>query len=713
MQENGTRENDAIGRERGEVIMSGKAQFEKLLSPCNIGKMRVKNRIIKTAAEMNTHDLHDFHMNQKTIDNVETLAKGGVGMIIFWNAYIDYPLGARMADGLRIDADEYIPGFSKLADAVHKHDCKLSVQMMHAGPWCPASLSGRPPIAASVMREDMYGDKGDEAVEATLADIEEVQEKFVKAGERYKKAGIDHLEIHCGTQHLGNTFMSRHWNKRQDKYGPQSLENRSRFIVEILREMKRRLGKDFPIGVLYNAAEYGIDDGITPAEGQEFGRIFEAAGADNLHPKADGLGPIYGLMNWPETAFYPETPDPFPEGLDGSRHGAGSWVPLAALAKKVVSIPVIATAGINAELGEKILRQGKADFIGMTRSLFADPELPNKIAAGRLEDVAPCTRCLSCIDAIFTHPVPGNSCCRINASLAREREYEIKPAVKKKKVLIVGGGPAGMEAARVAALRGHEVVLYEKEHQLGGSVPVAATVKGLEIENLPALVRYLHTQVIKLGVKINLGKEVNKALVERIKPDVLILATGGLYSVPEIPGIDSRNVVRAAGLNRRLKTCLRFIDPGMLIWATKFWMPLGKRVVIIGNGIHGLQLAAFLVKRGRKVTVVGAAEEMGIGMVESNKFRLFWWLKQKGVPMLSGVKYEEITDKGLTITTKEGEKKILVADTILPALAMAPDTEFVKSLKGTAPEIYQIGDCGNPALIIDAIGDGSRIGRAI
>jgi 2,4-dienoyl-CoA reductase (NADPH2) len=270
-----------------------------------------------------------------------------------------------------------------------------------------------------------------------------------------------------------------------------------------------------------------------------------------------------------------------------------------------------------------------------------------------------------------------------------------------------------MEAARVAALRGHEVVLYEKEHRLGGSVPVAATMKGLEIEDLPAVVRYLNTQITKLGVKINLGKEVNKALVERIKPDVLILATGGLYSVPEIPGIDSRNVVRAAGLNRRLKTCLRFVSPKLLIWATKFWMPIGKSVVIIGGGIHGLQLAAFLVKRGRKVTVVGAAEEMGEGMVESSKFRLFWWLKQKGVPMLSGVKYEEITDKGLTITTKEGEKRILAADTILPALAMAPDTEFVKGLKETAPEIYQIGDCRNPALIIDAIGDGSRIGRLI
>ena len=272
---------------------------------------------------------------------------------------------------------------------------------------------------------------------------------------------------------------------------------------------------------------------------------------------------------------------------------------------------MIATGGINAELAEKILRQGKADFIGMTRRLLADPELPNKVAAGRLEDIAPCTRCLSCLDRIHSHPIPGRSCCRVNASLTREREYEIKPAVKKKKVMVVGGGPAGMEAARVAALRGHEVVLYEKEHQLGGSVPVAATIKGLEIEDLPALVRYLNTQITKLGVKINLGKEVNKALVEQVKPDVLILATGGLYSIPEIPGIDSGNVVKAADLNRRLKTYLRFAGPGLLSWATKFWMPIGKNIVIIGGAIQALQLAVFLIKRGRKVTVVDTAEKMG------------------------------------------------------------------------------------------------------
>ncbi len=586
---------------------------------------------------------------------------------------------------------------------------------MHAGTWCPASLP-EPSHSTSVMREIVYGFLSDETVPATIAEIEDIQEKFVKAGERLKKAGVDHLEIHCGTQHLGNSFMSRHWNKRTDQYGPQSVENRARFMVEILQKMKARLGKDFPIGVLYNAAEYGVDDGITAAEGQEFGRLFEAAGADNLHPKADGIGPLYSLINWPEAVCYPEVPSPLPKELDGSKSGAGFWVPLAAMVKQAVKIPVIATAGIDAEMGEKILREGKADFIGMTRRLLADPDLPNKVAEGRLDDIAPCTRCLSCIEAIHTNyipGVPGKSYCRINASLAKEREYTIKPADKKKKVMVVGGGPAGMEAARVAALRGHDVTLYEKEPKLGGSMPVAATIKGLDIEDLPALVRYLTIQMTKAGVKINLGKEVDKVLIERIRPDVLILATGGLYSIPDIPGIDSPKVVKAADLNRRLKSFLRFFSPSVLIWATKLWMPIGKNVVIIGGGIHGLQTAVFLVKRGRRVTVVETAEKMGKMVIENHKVRLFGWLEDKGVRMFSGVKYEEITDKGLTIITKDGERKTLAADTILPALPMVADTEIIKSLKGSAPEIYQIGDCGDPALIIDAIGDGSRIGREI
>ena len=270
-----------------------------------------------------------------------------------------------------------------------------------------------------------------------------------------------------------------------------------------------------------------------------------------------------------------------------------------------------------------------------------------------------------------------------------------------------------MEAARVAAIRGHEVILYEKEPKLGGLLPLAALVKGLEIEDLPALVRYLKVQITKLGVKIRLGQEVNPSVIEEIKPDVVILAAGGIPAVPDIPGINRRNVVSSADLHRRLKKYLRFFSPKVIRWLTKFWMPIGKRVVVIGGQLHGCEIAEFLIMRGRKVTIVDTADTMGEGLMEELKWLFFRWLDKRGATTMTGVKYVEITDKGLTIITKEGKRQTIEADTILPAIPLAPNAELMKALEDKVPEIYAIGDCSEPRLIIDAIADGYRIARAL
>jgi 2,4-dienoyl-CoA reductase (NADPH2) len=289
--------------------------------------------------------------------------------------------------------------------------------------------------------------------------------------------------------------------------------------------------------------------------------------------------------------------------------------------------------------------------------------------------------------------------------------YVIEKAARQRRVVIVGGGPAGMEAARVAALRGHEVILYEREPKLGGLLPLAAVVKGLEIEDLAALVRYLKNQITKLGVKVRLGGEINPSTIDEIKPDVVILATGGIPTVPEIPGINSPNVVISSDLHRRLKFYLRFLGPRFLGRVTKFWMPLGKRVVIIGGAIQGCELAEFLIKRGRKVTIVDTAKELGEGL-EFAKLLLPRWLAKKAT-IMTEVKYEEITAKGLTIITKEGKRQTIEADNIIPVLPFAPNTGLLNSLQGKVPEIYPIGDCREPGLIGDAIADGSHIAHAI
>jgi 2,4-dienoyl-CoA reductase (NADPH2) len=382
-------------------------------------------------------------------------------------------------------------------------------------------------------------------------------------------------------------------------------------------------------------------------------------------------------------------------------------VPAAAVIRKVVSIPIIAVSGIEPKRGEEILRQGKADFIGMCRPLFADPELPNKLASGRFDDIAPCTRCSTC-QKLNQRPKE----CRINAALGTE-QYEVKKAEKVKTVLVVGGGPAGMEAARVAALRGHQVMLYEKERRLGGALPTAALVKGLEIEDLPAIVHYLENQMIKLGVKIRTGEEFKLSFIDQVKPDVVILATGGIPTLPKIPGIDGRNVAKSSDLYEKLKIFLRFLGPGTLRWLTKFWMPIGREVVILGGQIAGCQLAEYMVKRGRKVTIVEADQILGEGLILERKNRLFSWFRKKGVTMMSGVKYEGITNEGLIITTKEGNKLTLQADTIVPAVPLMPNTDLLNSLKGKVPEIYLIGDCREPRLIPDAIADGWKIANTI
>jgi 2,4-dienoyl-CoA reductase (NADPH2) len=270
-----------------------------------------------------------------------------------------------------------------------------------------------------------------------------------------------------------------------------------------------------------------------------------------------------------------------------------------------------------------------------------------------------------------------------------------------------------MEAARVAALRGHKVTLYEKEPKLGGLIPLAAFLKDVEIDDLLALVRYLKTQVKKAGVTLRLGTEVTPSILKEFKPDVVVLATGGKHAVADIRGIDRPNVASSSVLHRRLKSFLKFVGPKSLAWLTKLWIPIGKRVVVIGGTIHGCELAEFLIKRGRQVTIAHSGETVGEGMTGDDKFQFLRWVADKGVTMMTGVTFEEITDKGLIIRTAEGKKQAVEADTVVLALPLLPDTELLQNLAGKAPEIYTIGDCREPNQITDAIADGSRLAHTI
>jgi len=706
--------------------MTSRSRFEKLMEPGTIGRVRTRNRIIKTASGTGLLD-KDGTIGEAIIAHYESLAKGGVGLIIFEFCTVEWPRGSNRPGlvGARIHDDQLIPGYSRLTKAVHKHGCPIFIQLYHSGPWfIPGEgiVDAGDRIAVSVLTDDDFPSRKlsdlshrelsiAKARELSIADIEELIHTFGKAAERARKAGFDGVELNASHFHLLNSFLSRFWNRRQDAYGCGSPENRARFLCNVIREIKKRCGQDFAVDTLINGAEYGLKDGITLEEAKRTAQLLQEAGADAIHVRTEGYGNLSDMLH-SDRFFYPELPrELIVEGLDYSRKGRGMWVPLGAAVKKGVSIPVFVAGRLDSELGEEVLRQGKVDFIGMTRRLLADPELPNKVAEGRLEEIAPCSGCLYCWHEKACNNRPIR--CRINAALGREREYEIRPAEKKKRVLIAGSGPAGLEAARVAALRGHEVILYEKEHTLGGLLPLAAIVKDLESESILDTIRYFETQLTKLGVTIRLGKELNLSVINKMNPDVVILATGGMSTLPGILGINHPKVLRSDKLHGKLKLALRFLGPKAVEKLTKWWMPIGKRVVIIGGALAGCQVAEFLVKRGRKVTIVDTAKKLGEGLLSNDPTRLFKWFDQKGVTVRAEVRYEEVTDKGLVITTKEGERKTLEADTILTTLPLLPTGDLLKSFKGKVSEVYQIGDCGESGFIHSAIADGSRIARMI
>ena len=696
-----------------------KAKFEKILEPCKLGPLQIKNRMIKTASgTASSYDMGGF-VNKRHICMYEALARGGVGLIIVEMGGIDPPLGLHNRNQLLLNDDAHIPGFSEIASAVHSHGAYVLQQLFHAGPWHDPHSGYQPISSSSMAADELLGLIPSEIPTAlsanqlprgiTVSEIQDIIDKFATTAERAKKAGFDGVEVNCGTGHLVNSFLSRIWNKREDSYGCQNMENRTRFAIEIIKEIKRRLGQDFVVTALINVMELGHDRGTTIAEGQEIARSLEKAGIDGIHARANAYSGLPEIIR-SEQYFYPEPPKPLIKELDWRRQGAGALVPLAAAIKQVVNIPVITVGRLDPFIGEKVLKQGKADLIGMTRRLLADPELPNKVASGKLEEIRPCTACLFCTSRIRTYqPIA----CQVNAALGGENDYAITPAEKKQKVLVIGGGPAGMEAARVAAIRGHEVTLIEKGPKLGGLLPLASLVKGHEGEFLMEFVQYLENQITKLGVNVRLGEESDPIVIGELKPDAVIVAAGGIPTIPEITGINRRNVVSVPKLHRMLKFYLRFFSPQLLGWLTKFWMPIGKKVVIIGGGLQGCELAEFLVKHGRIVTIVEAGATLGEGVPERKRHPLFRWLKNKGVTMLAGVKYEEINNKGLTITTKEGERLTIAADTIVPAVPLQPNTGLIEAFKSKTAAVYFIGDCVEPKVIIDAVAAGYRVANSI
>lgn len=644
--------------------------FEKLLEPGRIGEMKVKNRIVMPA--MNTlYASGDGMVTDRHVYYYAERARGGVGLIIVEvtqaQTHIESWVSALV---LRLDTRKHIFGFTDLTKAIHINGAKAALQLTPSpGSWV-LRKENWPPRFQSV-GPTTFAFPGAVAHALTTNEVEALVQAYGAAALRARTAGFDAIEMHGHSSYLLGQFMSPYVNTRTDKYGELW-----RLPVELLQAVKSMAGFDFPVIFRLSGDEF-IKGGRTIEGSQELCKHMEEAGVDAIDV-SDG------------TYYTPESNCVFPS----MTLPRGTFVAEAAAIKKVVKVPIIVPGKLSDPYdAEQILQEGKADFIGIGRGLIADPELPNKVAEGRLDDIRPC---IYCNELCIGGPMAGRQRlgCQVNAQAGMEREYRIEPTGKQKKVFIIGGGPGGMEAARVAALRGHSVTLYEKENRLGGYL-IEASIPEHKKDVRP-LVTWMTLQMKKIGVNVVLAKELTPEQILEMSPEVVIVAVGAIPYVPEIPGVQKPSVVTAIDVLRDK-------------------VKVGTEVVIAGGGAVGCDVAAFLADKGKRVTIVemlsGVAHDVEAGA--NSRGTLLLMLDQKGVTCLTEMKVEEISDEGIIASDKQGARCNIKADTIVLALGFKPRTQRYDALRGKVPELYIIGDCVEPRKIGDATREGFYIANTI
>ena len=632
-----------------------------LFSPITIGPLELKNRIVM--APMATHYADETGAVTERLKNYYLeRARGGAGLIIVESGYID-PLGRGGTRRMGLHEDRLIPGLKGLVDAIHAEGTKISSLLHHAGRQIDVkNTRGQYPVSASSLPSGMEA-----VVPRTLKvhEIEGLVEAFGRAARRSLAAGFDAILIHAAHGYLIHQFLSPLSNMRRDRYGG-TFSRRLRFLQEIVLRCRESVGKDYPLMVRISASEF-IPGGITLKDGQKIALRLEEWGVKAIH--------VSGGTH--DTVEMEIPPMAIPRGC---------LVHLAEGIKKAVRIPV-GTVGkiMEPKMAEEILQQGKADLIAMGRALLADPEFPRKTQEGRFEDIRPCIACLQgCRDHLY-QGIP--IACLVNPRAGMEAEYKIEPAKIRKKVLIIGGGPGGMEAARVAALRGHKVTLAERENYLGGQFHFASLPdsKG----EISVYLGYLSGQLKKLGVKICLNQEVTPEMLKEMKADAVILAAGGIPLLPAIPGIDRGNVVTA--------------------WqALACPEKVGKKVVIVGGGSVGAETAEFLVDRKKDVTLVEMLPEIAGDAEKVNRKVLLRSLGEKGAKVRVLTKAVAILEEGVEVEF-DGRKEILPTDTAVLATGVRPNDESEEALRALPVEFHKIGDCVEPRKAIDAIHEGFQV----
>ena len=641
-----------------------------VFEPITIRGMTIKNRIIMapigTNYPLRNAQSKDFYLER---------AKGGVGAITLGGTNVDAFFSDRFTDGVR----EWV------IDPVHKYGVKIGPELWHGNlyPTLPfkegmqqwVAPSAGSPLGALHLAPLLRAPAECYCRELSIPEIQDIITRFARAAAKIKSMGFDYIHIHAAHGHnLLDQFFSPRDNRRTDIYGG-NLAGRMRFGIEVTMAIRSAIG-DFPF-FWRLSAEHGLPGGHTLNESVQYGTELVTAGVDVID------------VSYGHEEVYEAAPNrSISVCLNGDEPMGTFSSSYAQAFKRRLSVPVIAVGRINhLKVAEEILSQGKADMINVGRQLLADTYWPQKIASGALEDINPCLACNECILTFREERAPIK--CAVNASLGKEAEYQIKPAEKAKKVLVVGGGPAGMEAARVAAQRGHNVTLVDKGSRLGGLLLLQEKLPHKPITG--DLIEYYTHQLKKAGVQVRLNEEISANSIEEMKPDVTIIATGSNPILPDVPGLEKHNnTVTANDILSGRKDA-------------------GDIVTIIGGGSVACDTAVFLADKGKGVVMVEILDSIAAESYVAERKAIGYRLATNGVTVLIGVKQEEGTAKGLTIIDRYGRPCSIEADTIVIAAGATPNDELTKLLKDKVQELYSIGDCVKPRKIINAIADGANI----
>lgn len=670
-------------------------RLNKLFEENWIGAMRLRNRIVMTALHLDYADETGFITDQ-FIDFYTERAKGGVGLITVGICYTE-PLGRVFKRQPGVDRDELIPRLNKLTSSVHRHGAKICCQIGHGGRRCEPDVCGDQPVCPSPVSQSVLI-KDTVPKELSIAEITKIVENFGCAATRVKKAGFDAVELAASGGALISQFLSPLTNKRTDRYGGD-LKNRMSFLLDIIAEVKSKVGNDYPV-LCRVCGQDMMPGGHTLADQIAVAKTIEEAGIDCINVN----------VGWEESP-YPMLQMMVPPG---------SFAFLAKEIKGVVQVPVIGGIGINdPHLAERLIRDGIVDLVTMARPLIADPELPQKAREGRFDEIRTCVHCNQrCLDSI--NASERGVTCLVNVRAGKESEWQIKPASKRKQVFVIGGGPAGAEAARVSRLRGHDVYLYERTARLGGTVNIAAISPGKGEMN--RISEYYSSILPKIGVKVYLDTEVTLRLIETNHPDVVVVATGASPSAPQFQIDMNSKVVKAEEVLRgQIDTGTNVVILGgggtgcetALFLAHKGTIRPDSAVFLASAGILLAEEAIALTRKGNKsITILEMLPKFARDVGRSARFVLVQELKRRGVEMIVDAKVEKVTPEGV-FYVKNGHRSLIRADTVVIALGYKSNTEIYNEIKDTVPEIYLIGDAKQPRRAAEAIEEGFLAGLKI